>query len=130
MCRVLAHSLMPILGEWCHGSQRCFIRGSTPGLGVLDIDTANRCIAMNEQLCLLGLFDFAAAFPSISRTCIFEVMAAARFPAWMVSVAASTWKDAKVVNEHGRIEYALHDGVGQGCPSASTSSRFGRIAQR
>ena len=119
LCRVLAHALMPILGVWCHGSQRGFIRGRTPGLGVLDIDTACRCIAMRERLGLLGLFDCSAAFPSISRTFILEVMAAARFPAWMISLAAATWWEAKVVNANGDVEYALLDGVGQGCPSAA-----------
>ena len=119
LCRVLAHSLMPTLGEWCHDSQRGFIRGRTPGLGVLDIDTACRCIALLYALGLLGLFDFAAAFPSLSRTFILEVMAAAGFPLWTILVAASTWFESKVVNERGEVEYAINDGVGQGCPSAA-----------
>jgi hypothetical protein len=70
MCRVLAYSLMPILQDWCHPSQRGFIKGRMPGLGILEIDTAARCIAVCHRLGLIGLFDFSAAFPSISRLCL------------------------------------------------------------
>jgi hypothetical protein len=68
---------------------------------------------------LIGLFDFSAAFPSISRLFILEVMAAARFPQWMINMASATWFRARVVNEAGETEYVMNDGVGQGCPSAA-----------
>jgi hypothetical protein len=90
-----------------------------PGIGILDIDTAARCIAMCRRLGLIGLFDFSAAFPSISRLFILAVMSAARFPAWMLSMAAATWRGARVVNDQGVTEYEMGDGVGQGCPSAA-----------
>jgi hypothetical protein len=62
MCRVLASSLMPILNGWCHPSQRGFIKGRTPGIGILEIDTAARCIAVCRRLGLIGLFDFRRPF--------------------------------------------------------------------
>jgi hypothetical protein len=118
-CRVLAFSLMPVLQNWCHQSQRGFLKDRMPGVGILDIDTAARCIAMCRRLGLIGLFDFSAAFPSISRLFIIAVMTAAHFPDWMLAMAAATWRGARVVNDRGETEYEMGDGVGQGCPSAA-----------
>ena len=90
--RVLARSVMPALDVWAHRSQRGFVHGRVPGQGVIDIDCSARCVAMLHRLGVLGLFDFTAAFPSISRELILRVLAAARFPQWAIDVTDASWK--------------------------------------
>ena len=76
-------------------------------------------MALLHRLGVLGLFDFTAAFPSISREFILRVLAAARFPQWAVDVADAPWQGAEIVLSDGTVAYPLDAGVGQGCPAAA-----------
>ena len=110
---------MPALKSWAHVSQRGFINGRVPGHGVIDVDTSSRIIAVKHRIGVLGLFDFSAAFPSISRTFIIFVMGVAGFPDWAIALAAASWDNAKIVLADGSTAYHMCDGVGQGCPAAA-----------
>ncbi len=119
--RTLARSLMPALQSWVHFTQRGFISGRIPGHGVIDIDTSGRIVSVLQPLGVLGLFDFSAAFPSISRSFIIFVMRAAGFPVWIISMTSASWVGAKVVSDDGSTAYEMHGGVGQGCPAAAAA---------
>ncbi len=80
---------------------------------------------MLHPLGVLGLFDFSAAFPSISRAFIIFAMRASGFPDWIISMTSASWADAKVVSDDGSTAYEMHGGVGQGCPAAAAAFVIG-----
>ena len=96
-----------------------FISGRVPGHGIIDVDTSARIVAMLHHLGLLGLLDFSAAFPIISRAFIIYAMGVSGFPAWIIALAAASWEGAKVVLADGSTAYLMWGGVGQGCPAAA-----------
>jgi hypothetical protein len=80
--------------------QRGFISGRCPGIGVLEIDTAARCMAITtgDIPGILALFDFSAAFPSVRREFILTVLHKAQFPNWVVAMAQAAWRGSAIVD--------------------------------
>jgi hypothetical protein len=113
--------MMPALQGWAAPCQRGFIAGRCPDIGILEIDTAARCTAITkgDQPGILALFDFAAAFPSISREFILMVLHAAGFPDWVSALAKVAWRGSRIADSDGNVDYDIISGVGQGCPASA-----------
>eukprot|EP00959_Pyramimonas_sp_CCMP1952_P109353 2287323-Pyramimonas_sp.AAC.1 len=74
---------------------------------------------LEEQDAAIILFDFTAAFPSVSRKYIMEMACAAGFPPAAMGVLASLYHNTfGILLLHGRLceNVALEAGLRQGCP--------------
>ena len=64
----------PLFNKWVSMGQRGFLKGRSMLMNVLDIDEAAMTISLKEKWGGLVLFDFKAAFPSVSHDFMFAVL--------------------------------------------------------
>ena len=105
---IFAFRVSPTLLAWSSPVQRGFIKGRATLLGPVSVDSSARAIAFASQPSSPGAaisWDFKAAFPSICRQFILDVLAAAEFPTEFILIAAATWKDTRVVNSEGEGQH-------------------------
>eukprot|EP00959_Pyramimonas_sp_CCMP1952_P468264 9492941-Pyramimonas_sp.AAC.1 len=109
----------PVVGPGIASSQRGFLQGRSMLSNVVDVEHHAMLAATEEQDAAIVLFDFTAAFPSVSRTYIMEMARAAGFPSMAMGVLAALYhKTVGVLLLHGRLyeDVALEAGIRQGCP--------------
>ena len=107
------------LGSWVSEFQRGFLGGRQMLRNVLDIDFAAHKISVRSSSGAILLFDFAAAFPSMSHDFMWDVLSTIGLPDHYIDMLKLFYKG----NEHFiRIGGAVMDsitvysGVRQGCP--------------
>ena len=80
-------------------SQRGFVKGRQGLDNVVDIDTRARILDMQangDNVPAIMLYDYAAAFPSVSHTFLFLCLTAAGIPEGIVSFFRALYKDNQV----------------------------------
>ncbi len=121
--RILASMLLLPLerhyADWISPHQRGFIKGRQMLRNVLDVDYAAHKISLKTKFGAILLFDFRAAFPSLSHDYLFEALAEIGLPLEYVNVLKLFYSN----NQHRiRIQgqafdsVKVHSGVRQGCP--------------
>ena len=99
--------------------QRGFLKGRQILDNVLDIDHASHTLSIISQQAALLLFDFRAAFPSVSHDVLWILLKIAGLPAPFVRLIRSLYKDCRhLMRVHGKRFNGpvLKSGVRQGCP--------------
>ena len=71
----------PVMNEWVSQMQRGFLGGRSMLSNVLDIDFEATKVSLKHPHGAIVLFDFAAAFPSISQEYMWEVLGHIGLPA-------------------------------------------------
>ena len=74
----------PLANEWVSSMQQGFLEGRSMLRNVVDIDLASMKVAMQHRNGMLILFDFTAAFPSLSRESMFEILQSIGMPPHML----------------------------------------------
>ena len=110
-----AHSLA--LG-WVSQMQRGFLRGRSMLSNVVDIDTEAMTVSLRHDKGALVLFDFAAAFPSMSQTYMLTVLKHLGLPAASMHFLEALYDNKKcVISCKGCIYegFPMTAGIRQGC---------------
>jgi len=130
---VIAEQLAKALPSVTPKSQRGFVRFRQGLTNVLDIDTSSRVvdlIASQSQIAtdiiyaaLLMLFDFKAAFPSVSHKFLFMMLKAAGLPRRFRNFFKALYQDNQVFIKIDGVSYyflTVLAGVLQGCPASGS----------
>ena len=109
----------PIIAPGIAREQRGFIQGRSMLANVVDIEHAAMTASMECEEAVIVLFDFSAAFPSVSRRYLLTMARAAGFPAMAMEVLGALYH--QTVGQlllHGRLHehVRLDSGIRQGCP--------------
>ena len=109
----------PLANEWVSSMQQGFLEGRSMLLNVVDIDLASMKVAMQHRNGMLILFDFTAAFPSLSRESMFEILQSIGMPPHMLQAIrclyANNYHTLKLKGQHFP-SFLSTGGVRQGCP--------------
>jgi len=121
--RFIAMSLEEAISKWAFWMQRGFIQGRCMLKNVIDIETRSAKLAFNPDSfpCLI-FFDFAAAFPSISRAFIWLVFDFIGLPVGVVRAIQALYRNNIhfIKGAFGlRFAFYARAGVRQGCPLSS-----------
>ena len=109
----------PILERWVSKYQRGFLKGRSMLHNIIDIDTTAMTVSLQHEHGTLILFDFKAAFPSISHPFLLQCLSMLGLPKEAMNFIQSMYHHNKCVL---RIQgqdfpgFALLGGVRQGCP--------------
>jgi len=130
----VSEQLSDTLPAWAEIEQKGFVRFRQGLENVLDIDTYSRIADLKAsnnfptgvdidilKAALLMLFDFMAAFPSVSHEFLFISLKAAGVPKWMRRFFRALYKDNDVYYSIDGVRYyflTVLAGVLQGCPSS------------
>ncbi len=121
--RLLANSwrcvLEPIFARWVSNWQRGFLKGRSMLRNIVDIDFESMKVSLKYNHGVLVLFDFAAAFPSISHEFMHAVLSYIGLPAVVHRVVyALYFENSCCVSVKGQVfeGFMLTSGVRQGCP--------------
>ena len=109
----------PILGAWSSKMQQGFIKGRSIIANLIDVDTEAMTISLKSDRGAIVLFDFSAAFPSISQEYIHRVLEYIGVPGPCRRLISSLYSDNKcVIACKGCLfpGFPLTAGVRQGCP--------------
>ena len=114
------------IAERASNSQRGFVHGRQGLDNVVDIDTRARILDMQatgENVPAIMLYDFAAAFPSVSHDFLFMCLIAAGLPDGLIAFFRALYKGNQVfINLNGEVLwlYEIFAGVLQGCPASGS----------
>ena len=119
-----AHPINEILPSWAIKHQSGYIADRCILRNVIDVDTsaAQQSLHANSTAATL-LFDFCAAFPSLSRIFIFIALAFLGIPPHIIQALRNLYSDNDRYYKYaGNTIYAFCSGSGvrQGCPASST----------
>jgi hypothetical protein len=109
----------PILGAWTSKMQQGFLKGRSIIGNLIDIDTEAMEISLRSDRGALVLFDFSAAFPTISQEYIHRVLEYIGVPDASRKLILSLYSDNKCgITCKGDTYpgFTLTAGVRQGCP--------------
>lgn len=109
----------PVLAPHIASEQRGFVPGRSMLANIADIEHSAMLASLECRDAVIVLFDFSAAFPSISRTYLFAMARAAGFPDFAMHVLGALYH--QTVGQlllHGRLHehVRLEAGIRQGCP--------------
>ena len=111
--------LEPIINQWVSDMQRGFLTGRSMLSNVVDIDLEAMRISLKHPRGSIILFDFAAAFPSLSQEYMWQVLSHIGLPPGILEAIQSLY----VNNVHFvKVKSCLFpsltatSGVRQGCP--------------
>ena len=99
--------------------QRGFLRGRSILRNVLEVDWQAMKVSLKASQGAIVLFDFEAAFPSISQDYLFSSLEAVGLPAPLLQVIRSLYKENRCLIKHAGslfLGFASESGVRQGCP--------------
>ena len=109
----------PIFNKWVSKVQRVFLKGRSMLANVIDIDEASMTVSLKEKYGGLVLFDFKAAFPSLSHDYLFSCLEHLGVPAFALNAIKLLYSQVRCVikvkgTDHGEVD--MKTGVRQGCP--------------
>lgn len=123
--RILANCLRLTVATWCEKlvglHQRGFIKDRYMSSNIFEIDMANLAVSYKCRKGACLLFDFKAAFPSISHTYIWACLAAWGMPSCVIRCLQCFYHNNKhriKVGSNIFDSVFVHSGVRQGCPSS------------
>ena len=114
------------IAKWASSSQRGFVFGRQGLDNVVDVYTRARMADMRaaaDKIPAIMLYDYAAAFPSVSHVFLFVCLTAAGLPGGMIAFFRALYTNNQVyVNIDGEILwlYEVLAGVLQGCPASGS----------
>lgn len=115
----LRHKLEGILGSWVSPHQQGFLPHRSMLSNIVTIDHEAMCISLNHHRGGTMLFDFKAAFPSISHTYLHRVIEHLGFPRHITNAITALYNNNRCHITHHNHTYRgfnLSAGVRQGCP--------------
>ena len=105
-------------------SQRGFICGRQILQNVLDVEAAPFAASYDaDRKPVILLFDFAAAFPSLSHAYLWSCLRVLRLPELAISALQTLFADNKHFYRFGgqlHFAFTVTSGVRQGCPASAT----------
>ena len=115
---VANHTWKSMLADQLGQAQRGFLPGRYPSLNILELDAWCRKLSFPgaSELPLLVLFDFAAAFPSISHRSLFTVLRWLKVPAGLMRLLEAFYTEVRGLGLSGQELFRIFAGVLQGCP--------------
>ena len=119
MANALRSRLEPIFDAWVSDDQRGFIRQRSMLLNVLEVDTAMQETSLEVERGACFLFDFKAAFPSVSQDFLLDLFGSIGMPPGILRLIQNMYLDNAVtlVIGGGRFPgFRVTSGVKQGCP--------------
>ena len=112
-------ALEPILNSWVSSMQRGFLKDRSMLANIVDVDFHSMRISMNHPHGALLLFDFEAAFPSLSQEYMWRVLAHIGVPAaWVMAIKLRYVDNKHFIRLGGSTHpsFTTSSGVRQGCP--------------
>lgn len=109
----------PILESWISQSQRGFLKGRSMIHNILDVDWHAMTVSLKAPKDALLLFDFKAAFPSVSHAFLLRCLHALGLPKGVMNFIGSMYSHNRCVIRMQGQDYpgfCLQGGVRQGCP--------------
>ena len=109
----------PILERWVSQYQRGFLKGRSMLHNIIDIDWESMTISLKKERGALVLFDFRAAFPSVSHPFLVACLELLGLPASAMNFVRVMYDNNKCyVRVQGKDYEGFHmkGGVRQGCP--------------
>lgn len=107
------------VSSWVSSAQRGFLPGRQMLRNILDVDFAAQKISLKSARGAILLFDFKAAFPSMSHEFMWETLQAIGLPAQYIRALQQFYRDNKhqIRTRRGILEsVVVRSGVRQGCP--------------
>ena len=109
----------PLLGPTVVRDQRGFIQGRSMLKNIIEVEHAAMCASLQHEDAAIVLFDFTAAFPSISREYLMATAESAGLPPTAMHVLRSLYHNTTGVlflngKLHGSVPFL--SGIRQGCP--------------
>ena len=111
--------LESIFSRWVSAAQRGFIRGRSMMANIIDIDLQSMLISLKHPFGALILFDFKAAFPSVSHKYMWAVLRRIGVPRkWVKALKRLYVNNVHFVKFRGKTfgSFTTSSGVRQGCP--------------
>jgi hypothetical protein len=108
-----------IFGRWISAMQRGFLRGRSILSNIVDIDFEAMRISLREEASALVLFDFRAAFPSISHEYLLAVLTHLGLPDSALNFVKALYDQnrCRLSIQGSRYEgFEIRAGIRQGCP--------------
>ena len=119
MANAVRIALEPVFERWVSEVQRGFLAGRSLLANVVDIDHEAMRVSLRCRHGAIILFDFRAAFPSISHDYIFKVLSHMGIPQELLHLFRAFYREnACWVVAGGRLHegFAMSAGIRQGCP--------------
>ena len=117
LASIFAATLEKEIGLHLHRAQKGFLRGRQMLRNVLEIDMAAQKISVRSKSGAILLFDFAAAFPSISHDMLWDVLDIAGIDSNVIEVVKMFyWNNRHLLKLHGSLFHGVvvHSGVDDG----------------
>eukprot|EP00974_Lingulodinium_polyedra_P094939 9201080-Lingulodinium_polyedra.AAC.1 len=106
--------------QWVTTMQNGFVPGRAMLQNVLDGEAAAYAASLTETNPCALLFDYKAAFPSVSRDWIHIIIKEINFPEYVrKAIEALYAKCTHIYARGGKIYFAALSGVKQGCPASA-----------
>ena len=108
-----------IFSRWVSAAQRGFIRGRSMLANIIDVDLQAMKISLSSRRGAIILFDFKAAFPSVSHDYMWAVLERIGVPRkWIRALQRLYIDNTHRVKFRGKIfgSFTTSSGVRQGCP--------------
>ena len=109
----------PIAGDWVSQMQRGFLRQRSLSANVIDIVFESMRVSLKSDHGMLILFDFEAAFPSLSREYMMDMLQGLGLPSELQHVISCLYKNnTHLLKLKGEVYPSIctSSGVRQGCP--------------
>ena len=121
--RILASSRRlrwePLFEAWISNMQQGFLKGRSMLSNVIDLEMIAMELASKSQDAALLLFDFRAAFPSMSQEFLLDILKALPLPTEVLNFVGALYDDTRCeIGLAGRKFPGFHlsAGIRQGCP--------------
>ena len=108
-----------IVEPWISPAQRGFIRGRSMLQNIIDIDEASMRVSLKHPRGAIVLFDFAAAFPSVSHAYLWEALRALGIPSGLLNAIQCFYvNNVHTIKVKGQKFPSItsRSGIRQGCP--------------
>ena len=108
-----------LLNPWISPQQQGFLGNRSILKNVLDIDYAAMATALTNNHGGLVLFDFASAFPSISQSYMFDLLAKLGVPSNALNMIRALYDNNRCIVQTNGVQvdgFQMTAGVRQGCP--------------
>ena len=106
------------------GQQRGFIKGRHIDDNILQLEAAAIVHSLtNIKRAAMVLFDFSAAFPSVSHRWIFKVLEHMQIPSNIIHAIRELYKNSTAsicINNVAYFTIGIYSGIKQGCPLSGT----------
>jgi hypothetical protein len=109
----------PILEPWVSIMQQGFLQGRSMLSNIVDIDFEAMRVSLQYKAGAIVLFDFRAAFPSVSHTYIMKVLHHLGFPKTALALVTALYNQNRcLISCHGSLYpgFDVKAGIRQGCP--------------